>query len=331
MTKSTSDHRARLEACLAGEKVDRPPVALWRHFPVDDQTPDGLAASVVAFQRTYDFDFVKVTPASSFCLKDWGVEDEWRGSTEGTREYTRRVIEDPDDWERLPILDPGKGFLAEQIACLREIVKQLGPRVPVIQTIFNPLSQMKNLAGQQKLLVHMRRYPQQVKAGLLTISESTRRFCEAIKNTGIAGVFYAVQHAQEGLLTEQEYRDFGCAYDFQVLEPVRDFWLNVLHLHGEDVMFDLFLDYPVSVINWHDLETTPSLQQAQMKYSGAVCGGLRQWQTLVLGTPGQVRQEARQAMESTGGKRFILGTGCVAPIIAPHGNILAARRAVEDV
>ena len=30
------NHRQRLEACISGNEVDRPPVALWRHFPVDD-------------------------------------------------------------------------------------------------------------------------------------------------------------------------------------------------------------------------------------------------------------------------------------------------------
>ena len=61
-------HYERLQACLAGEKLDRPPVALWRHFPVDDQAPETLAAATLNYQKTYDFDLVKVTPASSFCL-----------------------------------------------------------------------------------------------------------------------------------------------------------------------------------------------------------------------------------------------------------------------
>ena len=73
-----------------GDIPDRTPIALWRHFPIDDQTPDGLAAAIIDFQRTYDFDLVKVTPASSYCLKDWGADDEWRGNTEGTREYVQQ-------------------------------------------------------------------------------------------------------------------------------------------------------------------------------------------------------------------------------------------------
>ena len=98
-------HKERIQACLSGEIIDRPPVALWRHFPVDDQNPKLLADAVLHFQRTYDFDLVKVTPASSFCAKDWGVEDQWTGETEGTRVYTKHVIHNPSDWENLPILD----------------------------------------------------------------------------------------------------------------------------------------------------------------------------------------------------------------------------------
>jgi uroporphyrinogen decarboxylase len=51
--------------------------------------------------------------------------------------------------------------------------------------------------------------------------------------------------------------------------------------------------------------------------------------TLVYRDPAEVRREAADAIQQTGGKRFILGTGCVVPIIASHGNILAARRSVE--
>ncbi len=139
-------HRERIQTCLAGEIPDRTPVALWRHFPVDDQSPSNLAAAQIAFQRTFDFDLVKVTPASSFCLRDWGAEDVWLGATEGTRSYTNHVISRPQDWESLRDLDPGAPHLAGQLDCVRLIRQGLGPDVPIIQTIFNPLAQAKNLA-----------------------------------------------------------------------------------------------------------------------------------------------------------------------------------------
>jgi uroporphyrinogen decarboxylase len=325
-------HRERLQACLANDSaLDRPPVALWRHFPVDDQSPGTLAAATVDFQRRYDFDLVKVTPASSFSIKDWGAEDVWEGHTEGTRRYTKRVVQKPQDWERLPVLDPRKSaHLAGQLDCLRLVRAELGREIPILQTVFSPLAQAKNLAGGETLIVHLRQYPEAVMKGLATIAETTRRFIEASIETGIDGVFYAVQHAQAGLLTLDEYKTFGLPLDLQTLQPATALWCNLLHLHGLNVYFQLITHYSslFSIVNWHDRETYPSLAEAQKRFSGAVCGGVSQ-HSIVYADRSRVREEAADAIAQTGGRRFLLGTGCVVPVIASHGNITAARKSVE--
>jgi uroporphyrinogen decarboxylase len=329
LEKDKMNHRERLEACISGDEVDRPPVALWRHFPVDDQSPARLAEATINFQKTYDFDLVKVTPASSFCTKDLGVSDEGRGASEGTREYTVHAIHEAEDWLKLPVLDPNKGYLGAQLESLRRIVRELGPEVPVIQTIFNPLSQAKYLVGKDMLLVHLRQAPEAVHTGLQTITASTQRYIDAVVDCGVDGIFFAVQHAQYGLMSKEEYLEFGKAYDLQVLKRSEKLWLNMLHLHGEHVMFDLVAGYPVDVINWHDQDTFPSLAKGKELYSGVVCGGLKREQSMVLGTPESVTAEAKAAIAATAGERFILGTGCVVPITAPRANLLAARMSVE--
>lgn len=321
--------RERLEAAMAGAAVDRPPVALWRHWPGDDRTPQGLAESTVRFQRRFDFDFVKVTPTSSFCLQDWGSRDEWRGNLEGTREYTFRPIQKPADWAALEVLDPEVGALGAQLECLRLIQSQLGEAVPVIQTIFSPLAQAKNLVGNERLILHLRQHPDALRQGLETITETTMRFVEAAQSTGVAGIFYAIQHARYGLLNETEYGSFGRPYDLRILEAAQSSWLNVLHLHGTGVMFDLVADYPVGVLNWHDRETGISLQEGQGRFSGAVCGGLARHTTMMRGTVDQVAAEAEDALAQTEGRRMVLGTGCVVPIVTPWGNLQAVRSAVD--
>jgi len=321
-------HKERIQAAMRGEILDRPPVALWRHFPVDDQSPELLAKATLQYQRTHDFDLVKVTPASSFCLKDWGVDDEWKGHTEGTRTYTKRVIHSPKDWETLPVLDPSAPHLAGQLACLRFIRSELSPETPLLQTIFSPLAQAKNLAGNDTLLAHLRLYPEAVMKGLATIAEATRRFTDACLETGIDGVFYAIQHAQASLLTLEEYKTFGLPNDLKALEPSSQLWCNLLHLHGHDVYFSLLESFNIQIVNWHDRETYPSLVEAQKLFKGIVCGGMRQ-DTLVYEDQAEVQKEAADAIQQTDGKRFILGTGCVVPIIASHGNLMTARKSVE--
>ncbi len=322
-------HRERIQTILAGKKPDRPGVALWRHFPVDDQRPETLAAAALNFQHTYDFDIVKVTPASSFAVKDWGVEDKWTGDTEGTRKYTKRVIHQPRDWEKLPALDPASPHLAGGLACLRLIRESLGPDAPLIQTVFSPLAQAKNLAGNETLIVHIRQHPEAVMKGLETIAKTTKKFVQAAIDMGIDGIFYAIQHAQAGLLTLDEYKAFGLPYDQTALEPSKALWCNMLHLHGRDVYFSLLESLDFHIVNWHDRETFPTLAEGQSLFKGAACGGLRQ-DSLVFEDQARVREEAVDAIQQTKGQRFILGTGCVVPVIASHGNLMVARKSVDS-
>ncbi len=317
--------RERLEAAIAGQRVDRIPVALWRHFPGDDQDPLSLAAATIAFQRRWDFDFVKVTPASSFQIKDWGVKDEWEGNIEGTRHYTYHPIERAGDWRKLNVLDTRSGALGEQLKCLKMVVEAL-PDVPVIQTVFSPLAQMKNLSGE-RLLTDLRQDPGDFKAALETITQSTLAFVRAIAATGAAGIFYAVQHATANLLSEAEYAEFGRAYDLRILEATTNYWLNVMHIHGDNIYFDAVADYPVQVWNWHDRETGPALTDGLAKIKGAACGGIARDTAMLCGQPEAVREQVVDAVARTNGQRYIIGTGCVTMIPTPEANIHAAIEA----
>ena len=202
------DHRQRLSNCISGNKIDRPPVALWRHFPVEDQEASLLANAVIHFQETYDFDLVKVTPASSFCTKDWGVRDIWKGNPEGTREIIEFPIQRPEDWLKLKPNLVKNNHLSEQLTCVRHIRSTLPMTTPVIQTIFNPLSQAKSLVGKNNLPIHIRLYPDEVKYALGIITETTIEFIRNLNPLGIDGVFYALQHAQAGYLVNLNLRSF---------------------------------------------------------------------------------------------------------------------------
>ena len=318
--------RERLEAAIAGQAADRIPVALWRHFPGDDQSPDSLADATIAFQRRWDFDFVKVTPASSFQINDWGVLDQWIGNIEGTREYIRHPIGRSADWRALRSLDPRSGSLGNQLRCLGLIAKAL-PDTPVIQTIFSPLAQAKNLAGE-RLLTDMRENAADFRAGLEIITQSTMAFVKEVVSSGAAGIFYAVQHATAASLSRDEYMSFGREYDLRILEVLKGTpaWLNVLHIHGDHIYFDLVADYPVQVWNWHDRETPPSLKVGLTQIKGAACGGLSRDVVMLCGKPDAVRYEVADAIEQTGGRRYIVGTGCVMMIPTPEVNI---RTAIE--
>ena len=328
----TLSHRERLQATLRGEKTAQLPIALWRHFPVDDQSPQRLAAATLSYQRVYDFDLVKVTPSSSHFCKDWGIMDQWKGNPEGTRRYTNTVIQKPGDWEKLPLLEPDAPHLAGLITGLRLIRAELGFETPMLQTIFSPLAQAKNLVGKENIVTHIRKYPEAVLKGLETIAETTNRFIEVMlsdKNISLDGIFFSVQHAQASLLTPEEYDLLGLPFDKISIEPAADLWCNLLHLHGQDLYFNQVIDETAlgsyfPIINWHDRDTPPTLEKARLQSKHIFCGGLSR-KTMNLGTPKDIKKEAEDALSQTKGINFILGTGCVVPITAPHGNLIAAK------
>jgi len=210
------------------------------------------------------------------------------------------------------------------LQCLGEIKARLGRDTPVLQTIFNPLAQARHLAGDELLVEHLRRWPEAVLEGLEIITLSTERFVAACLEKSEDGIFFAVQHASRRMLSAEEYQRFGRPFDLRVLQAAQTGWLNLLHLHGDAVWFDQFCDYPVQVINWHDRETEPTLKQGHRISGKVVCGGLRQWATMVCGDPAQVRDEAADAVHQMTGRNLILGTGCVCPVVTPWLNLRAA-------
>lgn len=324
--------RKRLETAIAGGEVDRLPVALWRHWPGDDQDAAALAAAHLKWQADYDWDVVKVGPASSYSVVDWGVEDRWEGHIEGTRTTTHYPIQSPADWEALRPLDPGRGMLAKQVEALRLVGQGLRDKAqsgstPFIATVFSPLSMAKHLAGNETVLSHMRHSPDAFRRGLETVTESILRFIDAARATGIAGIYYAVQHAVYPLMSRDEFETFGRLYDLQVLESTADLWCNIVHLHGTRVMFDLVADYPAPFLNWHDRDTGITLAEGLPQIRGAASGGVSQW-TIHQDGPDAMLAEIRDARQQTGGRRLLLGTGCVIMTTTPLRNIRAFREAV---
>ena len=88
-------------------------------------------------------------------------------------------------------------------------------------------------------------------------------------------------------------------------------------------------NYPADAINWHDRITWPSLKEARERFSGLLVGGINEWQTLLKGPPTAIQAEIRDAIAQTGGRRYMVGPGCVLPINTPPPHIRAAREAVR--
>jgi len=322
-------HRRRIENALAGKETDRLPFGFWWHFPNRDRSPRRLAELALALQQKLDLDFIKFSPYGLYSVVDWGVTLNVRGGMQ-TPVQADYPITKPDDWRKLRRFRGTEGEYLIVLEAQRIALMEMQGRVPLVQTVFSPLTSCLKMAGRETLLAHLRQAPEAVHAGLEIVTETTRRFAAEVVARGADGLFFASQTANQGYLTGAEYAEFAKPYDRRVLEAVADrSWFNIFHLHGQGVMFDQVLDYPVQALNYHDREAGPPLSVMKKKTDKCLIGGIARETTLVHGTPAEVDAQVRDAWEQVGRRGLILGPGCVASREAPAENVLQLRRSVE--
>jgi uroporphyrinogen decarboxylase len=321
--------RERLQSVLAGNPVDRLPVAFWRHWPGDDQRWESLAAAALDFQLRYDLDFIKLPVSSTYTVTDYGVKHNYQGSLTGDRVFQEFVIKNIGDWDRIQPLDINRGTYGWHLESLREIVKQKESETPVVVTMFNPLSIAAYLAGDEIFLSHLRSNPERVQPAIMALAETSADFARSAINAGADGIFLSTRFASFEVMSDLEYRHFGRAGDMTVLQAAKNGWLNILHFHGQHPMLMQLADYPVHAINWHDRTTRFDLKEGSQLFHGILVGGIEQYKTLRFGNPEDVISQAHDAVRQMDGKRLIVAPGCTYPIDVPHTNLLALRKAVE--
>lgn len=323
------NHWDRLDAAIRGETTDRAPVSLWRHWPEVDQDPRTLAQAMVEWQRKFDFDLVKYMPTGTYSTEDWGVRTRYEPNRMGIRAVTQFGVSDAEQWPRLARLDATSGYMAWQNESLRMAADALGGTVPILQTVFSPLTTARKLAGDA-VFEHMRSRPELLEAGLAIIAQTTSAFAREAIRAGAAGLFFASQCSTTEVMTEAEYRRFGQPFDLTVLDAVKDSArFTLMHVHGENIMFDLMASYPVNMMNWHDRRTSPNLREALGRFSGLLVGGIDEWGTLQRGPDAAIAAEVAQALDQTSGKRLMVAPGCVCPIDTPETSVRVVLDAVR--
>jgi uroporphyrinogen decarboxylase len=219
-------------------------------------------------------------------------------------------IREAADWARVKRLDPTAGALGRELRHLGLLVEALGPAVPVLATVFSPVTIAKKLAGGDGFATHAAQHPALVQAALAEMAATTAAFAEAAIALGCAGVFFAVQDATSAT-GEATYRADYLAHDLAALAGARRGWCNAVHMHGDDILFALLADLPVPVLNWHIGETAPSI--AEYRAGGGrkpILGGLRRM-PITRGDMAAVEADLAAIGTAEGGRGVLVSPGCV--------------------
>ena len=307
----------RVNAALKGEEVDLVPMSFWRHFYLQERDPGLLADSLLAFQREYGWDYMKVNPRASYHVEDWGNQYRWSDDPNERPSLASHVVHSKDDWAKIGVLDIWRATALKQQLVLLELIKEglQNEEVYFLQTIFSPLEIAFRLAGHstETLPRAMKEESVEFQGALDAITETFATYARASIDAGAGGIFYAVTRiAAGGAMTEEQYARFGKPYDLRILEAVKDRpGFNALHICGAGILFDRLKDYPVDALSWDACSpSNPSLKKGRERSGKMVIGGIDQKKTLVDGTPEQVAAEVRNAIAETGGRGIMLAPGC---------------------
>jgi uroporphyrinogen decarboxylase len=326
---SPATHRERIAAAIRGERVRPLPVAFWHHFPQADSNPVTFAEATVAFYRQFDVDLVKLMPTGMYPVMDYGVAVRPSDDDLGTTVYFSGPIAHPDAWDALPAVSPERGVLGDQVAMAGHVRAALGPDVPIIQTIFSPLTMAAKLAGGT-LRGALLEDEDALRRVLARLAADVVAFGDACLDIGVDGFFFATQLANAPSLPRDVYARLGEPYDLEILEALRPrAWLQVLHLHGQEPFFELADRYPVDVVNWEDRETRPTLRGALQQTSRCLLGGVVRGAALATASEAEITAQVADAAAQTEGQRVIVGAGCVVSVTTPDENLQAIVRATR--
>ena len=323
------DKRERLQTILAGETADRTPVAAWRHWPGDDQLAASFARAVIGFQQAYDWDFAKVEPFSAYMAADYGVLTGRSRELHGDRTLTKRPVTRSLHWTELRVQDPSRGELGKHLTALGLIREGL-PDVPLVATIYSPFTQARMLAADDLALRNLRTHPGRLRTGLNILTETILLFIEELRRIGVEGVFYVVDSADFTLMATQEYAEFGLQYDRRILDALPEsLWFNAVEVRGGAPMFEFLGTYPLAMVCWDAHAAHPDVEKVRGLVRGTLLTGVAASEQMGMGTPGVIRNTAREIVNRVGPRRLILTPGAAVPVDTPLVNLRALRNAVE--
>jgi len=305
----------RVYAAVQGDEVDRIPVCFWHHFQPEGSGRMMADATLGFFLEKFDLDFIKIMPDIAY-------------------PFPRRSISDANDWHLLePLNKEQSRFFTQRATAVRTLREMVGFDVPIIVTVYNPISEAMHFAQTNDLFMqHAQERPSVVHEAIATIAENLRIHIKDCIDAGADGVYFALQGCTAAAMTREQYRELGRPYDLLALQGNRDGWFNVLHVHGnQDLYIDDTLDYPVQVMSWSDRLAGPSLREVRSLTSKCLMGGWHEFGALSNGPVEKIREEAEDAIRQTGGRKFILANGCSVPDDTDEQWLHAARQIVDEL
>jgi uroporphyrinogen decarboxylase len=311
------DRRGRVEAAIAAGPVDRPPIGAWGHTYKEEWSPEELARVTVERARKYGWDFIKFQPRATCFAEAFGGRWHPAGHRLKGPVMDEAPIDSLEDWNSLRLVNPKA--LDDQVAAIAMVARELGDRVPVIQTVFSPISVAAYLvAGKDKRRVvrDLRQHSDVVLPAFERMADVLIDFSRRSVEAGAAGVFYAISgFASRRSMPIDVYHRLLLPLDRRITEALpATAWFNVLHVCGSHIDLSVARELPLPVVSWsvHN-QGNPALAEGRELSDGkAVMGGVAQRDALIWGPPEEIARQVTEA-EAAVGRGLLVAPGCSVP------------------
>ena len=324
--------RDRIFATMAGDPVDRPPMAFWGHVYDRESSATDLADSTLERRERFDWDFVKLNPRASYHGEPWGLSYTYPGGASGKPVRTSYPLHTLDDWLRIRPVPGDTGALGEQLETIRRVRAGLPDDVLLVETVFSPLSVLTYLSENVNAVERaIAREPNAVHHALEAVTRTFEDFVPRALAAGADGIYFATVHwaTAERSWSAEEYRAFATPFDRRILARAAGAPFNLLHVCKPRNFLPALVDYPVAAVSWDPTAAgNLDLGAGQAVVPGAVIGGIGHDDALVAADDTLALAQLERGFALTGGRRWIVAPGCsIHPQTRPE-RLDALREAV---
>ena len=268
--------KERFMAVLEGELADRPPVSAWRHFVDKEHSGAKLfAETMLDWQKTYDWDCVKLQPRASYYEEAWGGKFDFSQYEGVLPKNLNKPIGSADDLDKIVVLSGDHGPFAEQIEAVKLIQEGVTDGAPIFQTIMcptsilqklcavNPIGRYRKASREDLMVTLMHEHPEAVHRTLKNITRTMADYGSRLVSNGLFGFFYgATGLSRSTYLTKDEWEEFVKPYDLELIEALKPAKI-MLHACGLQVNPDYFAHYPIDILHWPEsADGNPPLDSA---------------------------------------------------------------------
>ena len=294
--------KENLRRMLEGQPHEHIPVSFFQHLKPEELHGEACVKAHIRFYKQTDPDFLKIMHDGLTAPVDLGLT-----SLEELKAYRPIKGQNP--------------YIREYLERALRINESLADETDTYSNIFSPFTLLRRI-GDDRLLGFLREDPQAVKDALLFMGEDLAYLSEKlIQEAGCLGIFLAMQGAENGLFTPEEFADYIAPSEQLVLSAAQESSpYNILHFCGWNQIknqLELWRDYPGNTVNWAVYVEQLPLAEGRKYFGMRNCmGGFdnRRGKLLYSGTKEEIRRETtniletyRNAFGSTDG--LILGKG----------------------